>query len=257
MLLVGYTVLMVHVPIPGFGVPDLSRGFPTAVTPPGELFSNWAFWIDFHLLGDHTWSARQLYDETGRLIWSFDPEGIISTLPAVASVLFGVLTGQWLTGARPRRDILVGLMVGGSWLVLVGWLWSAWMPINKRIWTSSYTVFTAGVALLCLGVIYHAGDSEEPGIVAVPGALLRSFEPYGRNAILAFVGSGMMTITLGRIRVGDGAGGTQSFQSAAFEWLQVLPGDERVASLAWALGFVGVWAAITWALDRRGLYLKV
>ena len=257
MLLVGYTVLMVHVPIPGFGVPDLSRGFPTAVTPPGELFSNWAFWIDFHLLGDHTWSARQLYDETGRLIWSFDPEGIISTLPAVASVLFGVLTGQWLTGARPRRDILVGLMVGGSWLVLVGWLWSAWMPINKRIWTSSYTVFTAGVALLCLGVIYHAVDSEEPGIVAVPGALLRSFEPYGRNAILAFVGSGMMAITLGRIRVGDGAGGTQSFQSAAFEWLQVLPGDERVASLAWALGFVGVWAAITWALDRRGLYLKV
>jgi len=256
-ILVGYSVFMVHVPIPGFGAPDLSRAFPTAATPPAELFSNWAFWIDFHLLGEHTWSQRQLFDGAGRLIWSFDPEGVVSTLPATASVLFGVLTGQWLTTARPRRDLLLGLLVAGCWLILLGWLWSGWMPINKRIWTSSYVVFTSGVALLCLGAIYHAVDTDAPGPLAPVGAALPGFEPYGRNAILAFVGSGMMAVTLGRVRVGAGAGGSQSVQTAAFEALQSLPGNEEVASLAWALGFVFVWAVITWWLDRRGIHLKI
>jgi len=257
-LLVAYSVFMVHVPVPGFGTPDLGRAFPTASTPAAELFSNWAFWIDYHLLAEHTWSVRRLYDEAGTLIWSFDPEGIVSTIPAVASVLFGVLAGQWLTGARPRRDTLVGLLVAGCWLVLLGWIWSGWMPINKRIWTSSYTIFTAGVALLCLGAIHHLVDGDEVRPpMAAPAALLRGFSAYGRNAILAFVGSGMMAVTLGRIRVADGAGGTESLQRTLFDALQVLPGDERVASVAYALGFVLVWAAITWVLDRRRIYLKV
>ncbi len=277
-LLVGYSVFMVHVPIPGFGTPDLSRGFPTPATPPAELFSNWAFWVDYHLLGDHTWSARQLRDSAGALIWSFDPEGIVSTFPATASVLLGVLTGQWITGDRSRRDTLVGLLIAGCWLVMIGWLWSGWMPINKRIWTSSYVVFTGGVALLCLGAIHHLVDGERrvdlPRSLAGPSESWRassgasslasfgafvgaSLSAYGRNAILAFVGSGMMAVTLGRISVSDGAGGTRSVQSAAFEALQVLPGDERVASVVWAIGFVAVWAAITWWLDRRGIYLKV
>ena len=88
-----YFVFMLFVPIPGFGMPDLSRGFPTAETPMDELFSNWAFYIDYHVFGEHTWSFRQLRDASGELIWSFDPEGLISTIPATASVLLGMLTG--------------------------------------------------------------------------------------------------------------------------------------------------------------------
>jgi predicted acyltransferase len=257
-LLAGYSIFMVHVPIPGFGLPDLSRAFPTTATPPGELFSNWAFWIDYHVLGDHTWSARQLRDASGALIWSFDPEGIVSTFPATASVLLGVLTGQWLTGARPRRDTLLGLLVAGCWLVLAGWLWTGWMPINKRIWTSSYVLFTGGVALLCLGVIYHLVDETGRRIAgAGPRVVLDGFAAYGRNAILAFVGSGMMAVTLGQVQVGDGAGGSRSLKSTIWDALQALPGDERVASLVFAVGFVLVWAVITWFLDRRRIYLKI
>jgi len=257
-ILVGYSVFMVHVPIPGFGVPDLERAFPTSATPVGELFSNWAFWIDYHLLGEHTWSARQMYDETGRLIWSFDPEGLVSTLPAVASTLLGVLTGQWLTrDGADRRGTLVGLFIAGCWLVVLGWLWSGWMPINKRIWTSSYVLYTGGVALLCLGTIHHLVDGGDTAGTRRARSLLHPFTAYGRNAILAFVGSGMMAVTLGRIRVSDGVGGTASVQSAAFEALQRLPGGPEVASLIWAISFVLIWAGVTWWLDRQRVYLKV
>ena len=255
-LLVVYSVWMTLVPIPGFGLPDLDRGFPTAATPMAELFSNWAFWIDYHLLGDHTWSARQLRVD-GVLVWSFDPEGIISTVPAVCSVLFGILTGLWMRqedGDRGR--VLAGMLVVGCWLCLVGVLWSIWMPINKRIWTSSYTVFTAGMALLCLGVAYHAVDIR---------GYRRVFEPfrvYGMNAIFAFVASGMMAVALGSIRVAgpadaSGAVSSVSLQSRMYDALLALPGDERFASLLFALGFVAVWGGITWGMDRAGIHFKV
>lgn len=254
-LLVAYAVWMTMVPVPGFGMPDLSRGFPTDATPPGELFSNWAFWIDYHVLGEHTWSARRLYRD-GVLVWSFDPEGVASTVPAVCSVLFGVLTGLWMRREDlDRQRILGGLLVAGCWLCLAGVLWSIWMPINKRIWTSSYTVFTAGMALLCLGVAYHAVDIR---------GIRRVFEPfrvYGMNAIFAFVASGMMAVALGNITVpaGAGAGAAEavSIQSRIYDALVALPGDERVASLLFALGFVALWGAITWWMDRRGVHLKI
>ena len=255
-LLVAYSVWMTLVPIPGFGMPDLSRGFPTASTPLAELFSNWAFWIDYHVLGTHTWSARQLRVD-GLLVWSFDPEGIISTVPAVCSVLFGVLTGLWMRredGDRGR--VLAGMLVAGCWLCLIGVFWSIWMPINKRIWTSSYTVFTAGMALLCLGVAYHAVDLR---------GYRRLFEPfrvYGMNAIFAFVASGMMAVALGSIRVAgpvdaSGAATSVSMQSRVYEALLALPGDERVASLLFALAFVTIWGAITWWMDRAGVHFKI
>lgn len=255
-LLLAYAVFMTLVPVPGFGMPDLSRGFPTDATPLDELFSNWAFWIDHHLLGEHTWSARRLY-RNGALVWSFDPEGIVSTMPAVCSVLFGVLTGLWI--ARDDRDpgrILGGLLVAGCWLCLVGVLWSIWMPMNKRLWTSSYTVFTAGMALLCLGVAYHAIDIR---------GIRRPFEvfrAYGMNAIFAFVASGMMAVALGSITVAgptdaSGAPTTVSVQARIYQALGALPGDERFASLLFALGFVALWAGITGWLDRRGVYFKV
>lgn len=246
-LLVAYSVWMTLVPVPGFGMPDLERGFPTAATPADELFSNWAFWIDYHVLGDHTWSARQLWRD-GTLVWSFDPEGIASTVPAVASVLFGILTGLWMRREdRDRTGILSGMLVAGCWLCLAGVLWSVWMPINKRIWTSSYTVFTAGMALLCLGVAYHALD------IRGHRRLFEPFRVYGMNAIFAFVASGMMAVAMGNITVGEGI----SLKAWIYDALLVLPGDERFASFLFAIGFVVVWGAITWWMDRRGIHLKI
>ena len=85
------------------------------------------------------------------------------------------MTGQWLAGARPRRETLTGLLIAGCWLVLLGWLWSGWIPINKRIWTSSYVVFTTGVGLLCLGAIYHLLDGGDDRFGTLPGRIAAPF----------------------------------------------------------------------------------
>ncbi|MEQ9104772.1 MAG: DUF5009 domain-containing protein [Rhodothermales bacterium] len=244
-LLGAYAVWMMLIPVPGYGMPDLSRGFPTASTPPGELFSNWAFYIDYHVFGEHTWSYRQLYDDAGRLVWSFDPEGLISTVPATCSVLFGVLTGWWM-----RRDDMTsaerlnGLFVAGCLLLLAGLVFSIWMPINKRLWTSSYTVFTAGMALLSLGMLYWAIDMRGWRRWAYP------WVAYGRNAIFAFVASGMMAVTLGQLRTPDGTW----FTTAAWH---ALPGSPTFASMLFGLLFVAFWAVVAWQLDRVRIYLKI
>ncbi len=235
---------MMLVPIPGFGMPDLSQGFPTAETPPDELFSNWAFWIDYHMLGTHTWSVRQLYDSAGELIWSFDPEGIVSTIPATASVLFGVITGQWIRD-RETTDVqkLNRLFVAACWITVAGLILSIWMPINKRLWTSSYTIFTAGMGMLTLAVLYHAIDMKERGAWFYPALA------YGRNAIFIFVVSGMMATALSRMSIGEA-----SLKSLIYAHL---PGSPVFASFLFAIGFVAFWTFVAWVLDRLRIYFKI
>ncbi len=252
-LLGAYAVWMLLIPIPGFGMPDLDMAFPTAETPLGQLFSNWCFYVDYHVLGTHTWSVRQLYDDAGQLIWSFDPEGVLSTVSAVGSVLLGTLAGMWMR----RKDLddsakLNGLFLAASWLMGLGLVMSIWMPINKRIWTSSYTVFTAGMALLCLAVLFHAIDMKGWRRWSVP---LRS---YGRNAIFAFVASGMMTTALGRITVGAYSGrGTTSAKEWTYDLLLAATGHPEFASFLFAIAFVAFWAGVAYWLDRRKVYFKV
>lgn len=242
-----YAVWMLLIPIPGFGLPDLSRGFPTSETPAGELFSNWAFYLDYHVLGSHTWSARQLYDASGALIWSFDPEGLISTVPAVGSVLFGILAGLWMRRAEMEPQAkLNGLFVAGVWLMLAGLVIAIWMPINKRIWTSSYTVFTSGLACLTFATLYHLIDLQGYRRWAQP------FRAYGRNAIFAFVASGMMATMLGGFRLGP-----RSLKAASFEGLSAIAPSPEFASFLFALAFVTLWALIALWMDRRGIYFKV
>lgn len=243
-LLSVYAVWMLWIPIPGFGMPDLSMGFPNADTPVGELFSNWAYFIDYHVLGSHTWSVRQLRDASGVLIWSFDPEGLISSIPATASVLFGILAGQWLRRAdTDEKQKLNGLFVAAGWLMLAGLVASIWMPINKRLWTSSYTIFTAGMALASLAILYHAIDMKGQKRWARP------FISYGRNAIFAFVASGMMATSLALIRVGD-----SSLKAAIYG---ALPGSPEFASFIFGISFVSIWAEVAWLMDRRSIYMKV
>ena len=247
-LLAAYMAWMLFVPVPGFGVPDLDAAFPTSETPVDELFSNWAFYIDYHVFGTHTWGVRQLYDASGSLIWSFDPEGLISTIPATGSVLFGMLTGEWMRRTdRSPAEKLNGLFIAAGWLMILGLIVSIWMPINKRIWTSSYTIFTAGMALATLGILFHAIDMRGFRKWAYP------MVAYGRNAIFAFVASGMMAVALGRIRV-SGPEGDQSLKAFLY---QSLPGSPEFASFLFGMLFVTFWALVAWWMDRRKLYFKV
>ena len=128
----GYWAALELVPVPGFGAGDLGRE------------GNVAAWIDRLVLGPHIWRAGRVYD----------PEGILSTVPAIATTLFGVLAGRLVRSGLGTADTATGLFVGGAVGLGLGLAWHPWLPINKALWTGSYAVFTAGAAWMVLASAY-------------------------------------------------------------------------------------------------------
>ena len=235
-LLFGYWALMSWVPVPGFGAGDLS--------PEGNL----AAYLDRMILGVHMWSGGG---------GTYDPEGLLSTLPAVSTTLSGLFAGDYLR-TRPiaAADSSLGplgrLAVAGAMLVAAGLAWDVLFPINKPLWTSSYVLFTTGWALVVLASLYWLIDVRGWRTWAKP------FVVYGMNAITVFVASGLVTKALVLRRVSAGAGdAATSLYNRIYEvgfasWAGPLNG-----SLAFALATVLVWLAVLWVMYARGLFIKV
>ena len=175
--LMGYWVLMRLVPVPGFGVP--THGIPLL-----DPDRNLAAWLDRKLLFGH------LYEGTR------DPEGLLSTIPALATTLIGVLTAEWLrAGASAKRKAAWMLAMGVAGLG-AGTFFNLWLPINKKLWTSSYVLFTAGFALVCLAVCYWLLDAKQKrGRWTVPAVV------FGANAIAAYTFSEVLAKTLDSLQV--------------------------------------------------------
>lgn len=223
-LLLGYWVLMTLVPVPGYGAGDLS--------PEGNL----AAWLDRVVLDGHLWQD------------TWDPEGLLSTLPAVATSLLGIFTGEGLQSDRTAVEKTRGMLYAGVALSLAGWAWGLIFPINKNLWTSSYVVFTAGTALLALGAMYWLIDARR-----LRGAWQEWMVVYGRNAIVVFVASGMVSKAMARIRVGDGASLYGWIYENLFRsWAGAYPG-----SVAFAATYVLFWLAIMWILHVRRIYIRI
>jgi predicted acyltransferase len=225
-LLLGYWLVMTVVPVPGYGAGDLS--------PAGNL----AAYIDRAVLGPHIWQYAKVYD----------PEGILSTVPAVATALLGVLTGTWLRGGR-RADVVAGrLVIAGIGGIAVGELWGLWFPINKSLWTSSYVVFTAGLALIVLAACYWLVEVRAQRRWAIPFAVL------GVNALVLFFLSTLAARLLAIIHVGAEG---QSLQAVLFDHVFAPLASPVNASLAFAATYVVVWWAIMWMLYRWNIRLRV
>ncbi len=225
-LLFGYWALMSWVPAPGFAAGDLS--------PDGNL----AAYIDRLLLDGHLWQD------------TWDPEGLLSTLPAIATSLLGIFTGEWLRSGRGGGELVKGMWIAGVACTALGLVWDLSFPINKNLWTSSYVVFTAGTALLLFGTMYWAIDVRR-----WRGAWVTPMVVYGMNAIAVYVASGMLTKTMGRIRVGGEEG------SSLYGWIytnlfQSWAGDYN-GSVAFALAYVTFWLGAMWLLHRREIYIKI
>jgi predicted acyltransferase len=139
----------------------------------------------------------------------------------------------------------------GVVLVTIGWAWNFWFPINKALWTSSYVVFTAGMALCFLGFCYWLIDIKNYRAWSKP------FVIFGVNALALFVGSGLMERLMGIIKV-PGANGEQTdLQSWIFDNL-FLPFAEPInASLAFAICFILLWLFLMWLLYRKQIYIRV
>jgi predicted acyltransferase len=165
---------------------------------------------------------------------TWDPEGPLSTLGAIATALLGVLVTPWVRARNVKM-----LTIAGTIGIVVGLAWGQVFPINKNLWTSSYVIFTTGCACVVLAL----------WIWKLPA---RPFVVFGVNPLLAFLGSGVMARLLGLIKI-DGV----SLQALSYRTLFKPYFEPHLASLLWALAFVGVWYLILLVLDRRGIVLKV
>nr|WP_256534324.1 heparan-alpha-glucosaminide N-acetyltransferase domain-containing protein [Lewinella sp. JB7] len=220
-LLVGYWLIMGFVPLPDGSLPTYERA------P-----NNWAMYLDKLLLGTHTWQE------------DYDPEGLLSTLPAVATALIGVLTGRYLIGGTDNKTRT--LILAGAALLITGEVWSFVFPINKALWTSSFVLVTSGWALLILGLIYYFTDVRgiEWG---------RVFRYAGANALILYFLSSFFAKIFGSIPVGD-----TSLHGYLYETIFVhdfLPGE--LSSLLYALVLVAFYLLLGTWLYRRGIFVKV
>lgn len=223
--LVGYWALMTLVLVPGLGAPDIND-------PGGHLSA----WLDRAVFGDHLWVYAKVYD----------PEGILSTIPALATTLFGVFAGLLLTSSLPLVERVARLFVFGSLLVCGGFIWGWFFPINKAIWTSSYAVFTAGLAMCGLAMCSWFFDIRDNSRVAT------FFAVFGVNAIALYVGSGLLARTLTYLKI-DGAPLKQLIHDHLFaSWL-----PPYVASLGYAISWVGGWFILLYWMYQRRLIVKV
>jgi predicted acyltransferase len=224
-LLVGYWILMRFVPVPGHGMPgrDIPLLHPDA---------NLASYFDRKLMFGHLWERTR------------DPEGILSTLPAIATALCGVLTGEWLRSEpapkqnAPKRKMM-GMLAFGIAGIVAGELWGMGFPINKKLWTSSYVLFTAGGALIVLAVCYWLTD-----IRLHRGWWTKPFIIFGKNAIVAYILSELV-------------GGWLSWKGFAFFERFARGRSAAEASLLHSLVVLGLCFLPVWWMYRRKIFLRV
>jgi predicted acyltransferase len=191
----------------------------------------------------------------------FDPEGLASTLPAIAQVLAGYAVGVLLLQDRDEASRLRGLLIIALVAVAAGWVWSMSMPINKKIWTSSYVLLTTGLAAAGLAAL-RVAISGLQGVRLPFEPLWRACEAFGRNALLIFALSGLVPRTLGLLRIEDGADASGTSRSIApLPWLHrelfaPMTADPRLGSLLYALAMLAFYWLIARTLQRRGWYFR-
>ena len=231
LLLLGYHALMTLVPVPGIGTPNLDA-------PGGHLSA----WLDVAVFGEgHIWRSAKVYD----------PEGILSTLPAIGTCLLGLFAGRVVRSGEALERRVLRLFVYGSLLVVAGYVWSWSFPINKKIWTSSFATFTAGQAACALALFVYVCDVKGWRRWAEP------LRVYGVNPISVYVGSALFVYATLWTTV-TGADGeavalrTWLYRDVFATWL-----DPKAASLAFGLSWIALWGVILAILDRLGIHIRV
>jgi predicted acyltransferase len=228
LLLVGYYLLLTIVPLPDGTAPNL------------EKETNLAAWIDRLLLNGHLWAQSK----------TWDPEGVLSTLPAIATGLLGMVAGQFFDAARSVERQTIFLFIAGSVLTVAGLAWSLAFPINKSLWTSSYVLYTAGLAMLCFGFFHWLIEGLQWRAWSAP------FQWYGVNAIFVFVASGLIAKIMLRIRWTTGETSytlwSWLYQNLYASWL-----PPATASLGFALSLVAGFGLLLRWMFHKNWILKV
>lgn len=226
-ILVGYWLLWAFVPVPGLGQPSFDPEY------------NLEGWLDQLLMRGHIWE----YDTT------WDPEGLLSTLPCVSLSVFGVLAGRWLkfqNGPSPWAVFALGLT-----LHVLGLVWDEWFPINKLITTSSFVLFVGGFGLMLLAMAHLVLDGR------TPGAWMSPFLALGKNALFLFVVSQVLTKVLYVTKLPGSIFAGKSLHFWLFDGFFGFIGDRFVASVAWAVGLTVVLTVVAMIMSRRNIVVKL
>ncbi len=237
-----YTALMLFVP-----VPDPEGRVAAGVLEPGRDFG--AF-VDRAVFGRHVWAQAK----------TWDPEGLVSTIPAIGSQLFGVLVGRFLLTKHTLQKKAALMAIGGAAFVLTGELLGATlMPINKSLWTVSYAIAMTGFALLVFSAFYWLMDAaRSAGVRASSARAFMPFTIYGMNALFIFALSGLIAKMSLFIKVPHGSDGAQaSLKTLLYEPLKALPIAPVNASLLYAIAFNVLMFSLAWAMWRKKWFVKV
>jgi predicted acyltransferase len=231
------------------GILFLYWGLITLVNVPGcevttidDKACNLAAYVDRVVLGvNHLWEQSKVYD----------PEGLLSTLPAIATTLIGVLTGQWLRSARNGQNKFVGMLGVGVILSLAGLIWSIWFPLNKSLWTSSFVIFAGGLAIGLLSFFYWIIDLKGYKKWSWP------FLVFGSNAIAVYVGSTIFDRILSIVEFSTPNGQTVLLQERIFTALFLPVGDSFAASFLYAISFVLLFLLLMWPLYSKKILIRI
>jgi predicted acyltransferase len=231
-LLIGYWLTMMYVPVPEYGSGVLTR------------VGNFGAYIDRLMIPQAHLYAGDGYQKLG------DPEGLFSTIPAVVNVLAGYFTGQWIRKQPVTSRTSIGLALLGIGCLIIGWVWGWTFPINKKLWTSSYTIFSSGWALILLAACY---ELIEVRLIRRWG---KPWEVMGLNAIALFTASVLLIKILVRTKIGVGENALTTYnwiyQNIFASWA-----GARNGSLLFALVTVVFWLAIAFVMYRQRWFLKV
>jgi len=225
-LLVGYWALLTFVPVPGVGAGVLDRS------------GNLAGYVDTKLLAGHIYKP------------DFDPEGILSTLPAVVTVLLGTLAGDWLRAGRTNVQKMTGVFSAGVVLTAAGLLLHPYVPINKQLWTSTFVIFTAGMALIVFGACFILIELMGVKRWAYPFLVL------GTNAIAVFAGSTLMVKILLIIRIPD-AGKAVSPITWLYEHVLSPAAGPYLGSLIYPLLLLALWVFLMLPLYHKKIFIRL
>jgi predicted acyltransferase len=230
-ILIAYWALMTLVPVPDVGYANL------------EKETNLGAWLDRTILTEaHLWKSAK----------TWDPEGILSTLPAVATGIFGVLIGTWLRRKDREASVKISWMFSiGILAVILGLIWDLCFPINKALWTSSFVLYAGGLATIGLALCYWLIDVQGYKKGTTP------FVVYGVNAITVFFLSGLIPRILTMIMVTMPDGTRVNSRVWMYETFYTPYFTPVNASLAGAITFILIWLAILWWMFKRKIIVKV
>jgi predicted acyltransferase len=231
--LVGYWALMRFAPVPGFGVPG--HGIPF-MDPERNIVA----WLDRKLFMGRLYNGAR------------DPEGLLSTIPAIGTILMGVLTGHWLRSEKTPGTKAFRMLCAGVPVLAAGLVWNRWFPINKNLWTSSFVLLTGGFALIFLAFLYWAVEIKQwRGVWTMPILV------FGMNAIAGFVADSFVYGPGYSFTVKNPGGGTMSWHEAAQAWLMSLGANAANASLIYSMAAVLFCWTLLWLLWRKRIFLKI